>query len=188
MSYVLHDGSDRVEITGPGEPSRAALGRTFRDPADAVAFLRGLRSDDSDLAVLRKLLWDLQPGLDVSRLDDQQVLEEAARCLAGGDAQVASPGAAAELIRGGAEVEPREAEPEQPAAGPQTSWIKFKVVDDETGEPIPDVKLEVRLPNGNAREYSTRPDGMIEVDEIDPGTCDILKMTDEQALEVVRVE
>ncbi len=62
------------------------------------------------------------------------------------------------------------------------------LLSDETGDPIRGVKLRIRLPNGQTAEYTTRPDGMIEVDGIDPGTCDIMKMTDDQALEVVSVE
>lgn len=55
----------------------------------------------------------------------------------------------------------------------KTSWIKFRVVEDETGDPIPGVKLRVQLPNGQFHDYSTRPDGMVEVDNIDPGICNV---------------
>ncbi len=58
---------------------------------------------------------------------------------------------------------------------PQTtvSWIKFVVVDDATDEPISGVTLKITLPDGSQRDYTTKPDGMIEIYDIDPGTCNV---------------
>lgn len=53
------------------------------------------------------------------------------------------------------------------------SWIKIKVVDDQSGIPIARVAIFVRDPSGGEREYTTRPDGMIELDEINPGECEL---------------
>jgi hypothetical protein len=94
-----------------------------------------------------------------------------------------------EMPRFGAGGEPRE-ESEEPAAAVATekAWIKFRVVDDETGEPVAGVTLRIREPGGLERDYTTRADGGIEINEIDPGACDILEMTDPDALEVVRTE
>lgn len=69
-------------------------------------------------------------------------------------------------------VQPTEAPPPIVVPPPIRSWIAFQVVEDETGEEIPNVRLTIRLPNGTTTEESTRADGRIELREIDPGTCD----------------
>jgi len=64
----------------------------------------------------------------------------------------------------------------------------LRVVDDQTGEPVPGVKLKITLPDGAVETHTTDQDGVIVIDDIDPGTCGILKMIDDEAYEVVRVE
>ncbi len=71
----------------------------------------------------------------------------------------------------------RRPEPEQ-AAPPlrppeKTAWIRFRVVDDASSRPLPGVVLSVTEPNGKTFEFTTRPDGMIDVQEIDPGSCTV---------------
>lgn len=53
------------------------------------------------------------------------------------------------------------------------TWIKFKVVEDRTDRPIPDVVLRILLPNGNEQDYTTRADGLVEIADIDQGTCTV---------------
>ena len=90
---------------------------------------------------------------------------------------------------GGERREPAAEAPADGSAPPeQETWIKFRVVDHDTDAPIPGVRLRIREPGEREREYTTRADGMIEINEIDPGTCDILEMTEAEVLEVVRVE
>jgi hypothetical protein len=94
-------------------------------------------------------------------------------------------------IRGG--VSPIEPPPDEPDEPPpdvpvETSWIKFRVVDDATGDPIAGVTLNVGLPDGSKRDFVTRPDGMVEINDIDPGTCEIHRVDDPRSSEVVRVD
>ncbi|TWT42188.1 hypothetical protein RAS1_33180 [Phycisphaerae bacterium RAS1] len=63
--------------------------------------------------------------------------------------------------------------PPPPGAGDRASWIKLKVVDDESGNPLPGVVLSVTQPNGKAFDFTTRPDGAVEVHGIDPGECSV---------------
>ncbi len=53
------------------------------------------------------------------------------------------------------------------------TWIKFKVVDDRTSDPVAGVELVVTLPDGEERTGKTRANGMVELDDIDPGACDV---------------
>jgi len=74
-----------------------------------------------------------------------------------------------------------------PADTPERDWIEFLIQDDETGEPVGGVMLKVKLPNGEIRDFTTGGDGKIAIPDIDPGSCEITKMIDEYALEVLEV-
>jgi hypothetical protein len=74
-----------------------------------------------------------------------------------------------------------------PKKAPEKTWIEFKVVWDETDEPVPWVKLRITLPDGIENFYTTRPNGTVRIKDILPGTCDIGEMIDKDALEVVKV-
>lgn len=84
-------------------------------------------------------------------------------------------------------------EPPGPGPGPRppperATWIKFRVVDDQSGEPLAGVRLLIRESDESEREYVTRSDGMAEIDPVRPSACDVLRVTYEDQLEVVRVE
>lgn len=64
----------------------------------------------------------------------------------------------------------------------KTSWITIRVVEDKTGDPIPNVTLKVRLPDGKIDERRTRADGAVAIFEIDPGTCDVEGVFDPDAI------
>lgn len=77
----------------------------------------------------------------------------------------------------------REEPPEVPP-GPVTekSWIKIRVVDDASSQPIPNVTMLLTLPNRQERRFTTRADGMIDVQDIDPGSCDVSCSRDDARL------
>lgn len=64
-------------------------------------------------------------------------------------------------------------EPDTPGlrATEKTSWIRLRVVDNLSSRPLPGVVLRVTTPDGKTFEYTTRADGMIDIQEIDPGAC-----------------
>jgi len=70
---------------------------------------------------------------------------------------------------------------------PTLQWIAFRVIDDATEKPQSGVQLKIKLPTGEVREFTTDGDGRIRIDGLQPGSCDIEKMLDDQAFEVVRV-
>ncbi|MFN8549493.1 MAG: hypothetical protein U0527_16360 [Candidatus Eisenbacteria bacterium] len=66
-------------------------------------------------------------------------------------------------------------------------WVRFKVVDEETKQPVAGVKLRIKLPSGEIQTAVTNAAGMIHLGGIDPGACDIVSMKDDAALEVTSV-
>jgi uncharacterized Zn-binding protein involved in type VI secretion len=54
------------------------------------------------------------------------------------------------------------------------SVFAVRVVDDETGDPVPGVALKITLPGGEEEVHTTDNDGMVEIDDLEtPGTCDV---------------
>jgi hypothetical protein len=51
-------------------------------------------------------------------------------------------------------------------------WIKFSI-QDEFGKPVPNVTLQVTLPDGSVEEKTSDKDGIIEIRNILPGICKI---------------
>ena len=70
----------------------------------------------------------------------------------------------------------------------EKQWIKIQVIDDETGKPVSGIPLELLLPGRPAKEFKTDTNnGRISISDLSAGTCDILKMKDDEAWEVVSV-
>ena len=70
----------------------------------------------------------------------------------------------------------------------KNTWIEFELLDDNTDEPIASVPFSIKLPNGNTVTKSTDATGVIRIDDVPPGVCDIKKIADDRGLEVIRVE
>lgn len=51
-------------------------------------------------------------------------------------------------------------------------WIEFRVVDDE-GSPAAGERYRVRLPDGSVAEGRLGRDGLLRLDGIDPGECEV---------------
>lgn len=62
---------------------------------------------------------------------------------------------------------------ESPRLTRKTSWIRFLIVDDVSGIPVPGIQLEVRHPGGRLGEYVTGADGRVTIDPLEPGLCDV---------------
>jgi hypothetical protein len=80
-----------------------------------------------------------------------------------------------------------EAPPPPPKAKAKT-WIEFRVLEEGTGEPIGGVRLRVTTPDGIENFYTADSSGLVRIDDLDPGQCDLGEMIDADALEVVSIQ
>jgi hypothetical protein len=186
MSRQVFAEFTRFTFLAPGDPIVEGELLSLDDALRARSFLERFLTDPSDMPALRDFHAErVGPGL-LDYMSDHEVVDAIARSIEAGEVRVIRE---PEFLPGGeAEHLPEEPEPVAPAVTETGHWIKFRVVDDETEEPVAGVTLSIREPSGAVRDYETRPDGMIEIDEIDAGTCDIVSMNDDEAIEVVRVE
>ena len=172
----------------------------FPDEFSAKSFLRRFLRDEKGMTSLRNHL--LRGGFtsEICRMDDQEVIGEFARHLVSGRIKVvrvwgdARPDRPA--LSEGAAAQPEEVAEERPpkrpvvfpeSRGPR-NWVRLRIVDDETDEPIPGVVMRVKLPSGEVGRPRTNRHGTIYLDDLSPGTLDILEILDDDALEVVGIE
>lgn len=82
--------------------------------------------------------------------------------------------------------------PDRPPAPPPPqevrTWIEFRLLDDETEEPISGVPFLIELTDGTTATHTTDSSGMIRIDGLDPGTCGIHRISADGAPEVTRVK
>lgn len=175
----------------PGE-----VARTFRDQEAALRFLRSTSRTPSSLSTFRTLQTNGQAyGLGPVKRDEY-VLKNLAHQLVSGHLLVIAEDRPY-MISGGngksagdppaAPAAPPETPPpvvpEEPEV--ETHWIIFQVLDDDTGQPIEEVDLKLRLPGGRVQTFTTRPDGTVFVQGLDPGTVDVQQLIDDEVWEVV---
>jgi hypothetical protein len=133
---------------------------------------------------LREVLAAERAYTDITGLEAQDVLAELALYLVWGRVKVVPHAISRAPIQAGiagqaaapAVEEERELVAPTPNPTPpqiRVSWVKFRVIDDVTGAPIPGVTLRITLPSGRQNTYTTGADGLIAIDGIDPGTCDV---------------
>jgi len=173
---------------------------SFPDEFSAHSFLRGFLQDPSSLTRLRTTLLRRGLGANLSRLDDHGMIKEFARHLVSGRIRVVrvdrglSP--VHSVVSEGAAAQPEEKTteerpPRRPVVFPESpprNWVRLRVVDDETDEPMPGVVMRIKLPSGEVGKPRTDRRGTIYLDDLSPGTLDILEILDDDALEIVQID
>ena len=161
----------------------------FGDVPLAHDFLSPFLPNAHAMQELRELLVELDTKHDLSQLTDGEIIDEVAWAICTHQLEVtlipeARP-ASVSLPK--EEATPLVERPGEPAEAPLTYSITFRVIDDETEEPIEGVKLKIKLPTGEVGEHTTDSDGTIEIKDLPDGACDIQRMEDDEAFEVVKV-
>lgn len=77
--------------------------------------------------------------------------------------------------------------PPPPPKTKEKTWIEFKVVEDGTGKPVPGVRLRVTTPDGIENFYTTNANGLVRIEDLESGSCEVGEVLDNDALEVVTV-
>lgn len=167
-------GTRRLAIMRPqdrrAKGSRLPLSGRFA----ALDLLRRLAEDPLNMAELRRLFAEQRGTAAISWQSNREVLEQlAARLDAGALSVMIFEAHPVEVVPLGKGAEATEAKkPPAPSPKKQLTWIEIKVVSIDTGKPVRDVDLTLKLPSGDEEDHTTNPDGIIRVDDLDPGTCE----------------
>jgi hypothetical protein len=165
---LIEDGQVKAgrrleELTSLGFPNDAA----------ALAYLRRHKLNARAIASLRSLLGEYSSATGVRLLRDEQVLAQAAHLVVSRRLQLAEK-RISPSIRPGVEVQDAQAAKESPPqAAPSRSFIEFQVVEHATGQPVPQVLLTVMLPTGATKDIATDSSGLVHIEDISPGACDV---------------
>jgi hypothetical protein len=95
---------------------------------------------------------------------------------------------AAPMAGAGAAAEPISPEAAFPPPPIVNSWVTFKLILEDTGEPASGVDLRLKGPDGTVSTYTTDAAGTVHLSDLPPGTCDLERVLDIDALEVVHFE
>lgn len=212
IDWAAHAAS-RAGAHPPGlRDADAAFGYLTRfacDPLDMLA-LRGLLVDDCldvagmrDVDVLRRVAYRIACGALV--VDDVPSLGGGGDSAAGAAngaprrrASDATGGVAADRVAPRSPPPPARPGPTRPAGTrspsttpadvPSPKWVEFRILDEETGEPVRGVALRLRLPDGSLVTRVTNADGLVRVTDLRGGMVDIVRIVDDDAFEVLRLE
>lgn len=138
-----------------------------------AGYVEGWLADDAHRPAVLELYADLV-GASAYRFATDRIAAAAARlaeAFARGELlAVRIPETAAS---GGASTakKPEEKKPE-PEPPKEKTWIRVKVVDPDDN-PVAGVKLELKLPDGSVRKVTVDDSGEIDIDGIDPGSCEL---------------
>jgi hypothetical protein len=199
---VLWRGSQAIELWRWDEGYKADAILEFRDASALLDFLRAHLEDPLGMQTLRDVLAEELTFTAISRMDDHEVLEQLAWHMLCGYIKLVPLAISQPAVQAGISVQERpEATEEEAPIGPVVTaappvvaaseavrhWIKFQVVDEDTNQPLPGVGLKIKLPTGALKEYTTDANGMVEINDLPHGTCDIEQMLDPDALEVMPI-
>jgi LysM repeat protein len=70
-------------------------------------------------------------------------------------------------------VKKQEPKAPEPPKAPANDWIKIKMVDDQSGEVIPKVVLNLKTPDNSTEQHETRLSGMIESLGLQSSNCEV---------------
>lgn len=176
MKRLLRIGSMECVIvpwyqTPPGRYPPRPVAHFF-----AKQFLSGFMNDLINRQTLREFLRS-EFGDDCSRMNDHEVVDCLARYMIDKRFQIVLPATSPfspespGFTRRLGYKEKREKR--VPVTTGPTAWIKIKVVDDETGEPVSGVMLTIKKTDSKMTTRNTRADGTIEIDQMISGSCEL---------------
>jgi hypothetical protein len=151
--------------------------RDIQGHGAAVGYLRRFRGNRVALERLGELVEEFEPRLDAGKLTTDQLLDKVAGYVDEGRLAIAEqvervnpPNTIDEKIDPPPVAQPQSAAPKTEK---KLTYIEIRVIDDVTGDPVEWVRMAVRLPTGDSSYHTTDAKGLIRIDGIEPGSCDI---------------
>lgn len=197
MARLIAPDGQQYRLVGPGHACNGESYLEFSHQFEAYTFLARLADDSFNMAAFRSTAADDWVALGPVGFNDTDLLARIASDLVSGRVRVVHSGKGEErphaaTRRAESEGETRDVDEDtgdEEAAPPPVSdeltWIKFQVLDDVTGDPVRGVWLHVKLTTGKTEKGRTDGQGYIEFTDIPGGSCDIERMIDPDALEVI---
>lgn len=197
MKKVLRLGFNEYEILHGREPYDGEP-LQFGDRRTAAMFLQRFQRRPECIKVLRDFVDKGMAVPGFMRLEDRDVIQQVARQLVSRRVLIVARPTLYVVPSPEAE-EATAREPELATKAPpvrqrpedkkkKKTFIKFRVLDHRTGKPVVGVPLIIRLPDYGVEKCITDASGMVEINGIDPGSCVLRRIKDDDGLEVLKLE
>jgi hypothetical protein len=164
MRKVLRSGFDQLEILGKNDSILK-----FRDAREAVEFLRRFSRSPVKMALLRSIA--TEHSLDVHRLTAEQILAQIGLLLISGKIRILRS-----MHTGGTRAEEQEESSAQTGGSDpppkKADWIEINLRD-ALGQPIPQERYRIKLPDGSIQEGALDVFGHAEFYDINSGNCEV---------------
>ncbi len=189
--------AEDIDITTRDDLRDDEIPQTFLSTRAALEHLRRLTPDAGAMRRLRHLA-DFTGRRTGGRLGDRELLESlAVDAYAQRLFVVVTPRTRVVFDPSGATVvDDLDPSPtEEPAASEPAPvepvdavehWIAFQLLDDETEAPVAGAQMRVTLGDGSERTYTTDAEGVIHIEGVPPGACDLDALEVQDFVEIVR--
>lgn len=180
LERMLSLGFERLRVVTRWSPELGAMKsdpplerrgvRRFHDRMAARSFVERVLRAPGGASQLRLLVRDLSPAPFRSSEDDQEIADRVATLLYSGAL------ALIEVKRDRldeAAVEGAKVEPVAPQVVEETSWVAFQIKDDESGDPVGNVKVGIKLPKAAKSPRTIPASGSLEFDPCPSGSCEL---------------
>ncbi len=154
IDEVLKEGLERF-----GRKARLSLSRTYARREYCVQW------KESDLNFVRRLMADEGLGFYFDQGADAKGDKETLVIVDNNDAYPEI-----ETMGSVQEVEPLQDIPSSATNDATKADFRARIIDDATGEPMPRVKIGIRLADGSIRNLVSGGDGLVEVLDVEPGS------------------
>ena len=184
MRRTLQGRHHRYEVLDVDEPAAAGQRLEFADAHVAASLLHRLLEDPACAALLRDLLVEVTVDASSSMLGQHQVVARLAQLLVTG--RIKLHRRAPKVFAAPGTPEDADKKPEKPVPlKEQKYWIHFQLLDEDTGEPVPGVTAELKLPTGEIKRVTSDGEGRVRVKGLPSGSWDLQQMECSDVLEVI---
>ncbi|MBU0994984.1 MAG: LysM peptidoglycan-binding domain-containing protein [Proteobacteria bacterium] len=175
MKKTIRKGIQEFQIISWDESHDKGELMTFPDKTSARLFLRSFLNDHVSMMIFRDILKNKSLHCELYRLNNIDITDQLSCTLSNGTIRVAKlPIEDSSWIRQKRFWEEDDyVAPVAKATARDVHWITFKVLEDTSGMPIPDITLSIKLPGGAKVDKTTNEKGLIEIYDITGGDCEI---------------
>lgn len=170
LSRIVSDGGRDYRVLTGFEAMTSAGTVSFESSSAARAFWWRICIQGDSARALAALVCDQRGGRYGVPVDRGRLIDELAwLSWTGGLVVVELP----RIAFAGRTAAAEASAPAKAAPVRETSWVEFVVADDETGDPVPNVKLAITLPRKGKADHTTPASGKLDFDPCEPGACEL---------------
>ncbi len=175
MTKIIRNGIRVYQLISWDDSHDQGRPINFQNKTSARLFLQRFLNDHTSMMTLRDIMRNKYFHYDIHRLSNQEIIDQLSGTLACGALKIVKLPDETEswVYKQFFYKEDDYVAPMTTATAKDVNWITFKVLEDTSGMPIPDIMLSIKLPGGATVDKTTNEKGLIEISDINEGDCAI---------------